>query len=185
MYEATDDPKWKQAAEYFQSLFEDHKFKTNNHDLGFIFNCSYGNGYRLTQNEEYKQVMIQAAKSLSTRFNPAVGCIKSWDVNSDWQATRGWKFPVIIDNMMNLEMLFKASEFSGDTKYRDIAITHANTTMRNHYRNDNSSFHVIDYDPETGEVRKKNTAQGYADGSSWGTWTSMGIVWLYRMLPVY
>lgn len=183
LYEATKDQKWKNAAEHFQSLFEAHKKRTDNHDLGFVFNCSFGNGYRLTKNEKYKQVLIEAANSLSTRFNPKVGCIKSWDVDRGWQATRGWEYPVIIDNMMNLELLFKASEFTGDPKYKQIAISHANTTMKNQYRPDFSSYHVIDYDPETGAVRKKTTAQGYADESSWArgqAWGLYGFTVCYR-----
>ncbi|WP_366186141.1 glycoside hydrolase family 88 protein [Flavobacterium ovatum] len=183
LYEATKDEKWKKAAEKFQGLFEDHKMRQDNHDLGFVFNCSYGNGYRLTKNEKFKAVMIQAANSLITRFNPTVGCIKSWDVDSGWQATRGWEFPVIIDNMMNLELLFKVSEMTGDSKYKEIAIAHANTTMKNHYRPDYSSFHVIDYDPITGAVRNKNTAQGYADDSSWArgqAWGLYGYTVCYR-----
>ncbi|MGA9637735.1 glycoside hydrolase family 88 protein [Flavobacterium sp.] len=183
LYEATKDPKWKQAAEHFQALFEAHKLRKDNHDLGFVFNCSYGNGYRLTKEDAFKQVMIDAANSLSTRFNPTVGCIKSWDVDKGWQATRDWEFPVIIDNMMNLELLFKASELTGDSKYKEIAIAHANTTMKNHYRSDASSYHVIDYDPQTGAVRHKNTAQGFADGSSWArgqAWGLYGYTVCYR-----
>lgn len=182
-YEATNDPKWKKAAEQFQALFENHKKRTDNHDLGFVFNCSYGNAYRLTKDEKFKLVMIEAANSLITRFNPAVGCIKSWDVDKGWQATRGWEYPVIIDNMMNLELLFKASEFTGDPKYKEIAIIHANTTMKNHFRPDNSSYHVVDYDPKTGAVRKKNTAQGFADESSWArgqAWGLYGYTVCYR-----
>jgi rhamnogalacturonyl hydrolase YesR len=182
-YEATNDPKWKKAAEQFQALFENHKKRTDNHDLGFVFNCSYGNAYRLTKDEKFKLVMIEAANSLITRFNPAVGCIKSWDVDKGWQSTRGWEYPVIIDNMMNLELLFKASEFTGDPKYKEIAIIHANTTMKNHFRPDNSSYHVVDYDPKTGAVRKKNTAQGFADESSWArgqAWGLYGYTVCYR-----
>lgn len=183
LYEATQDKTWKDAAEKFQGSFEDHKFRTNNHDLGFIFNCSYGNAYRITNDDAYKNVMITAADSLITRFNPAAGCIKSWDVDSGWQAERNWQFPVIIDNMMNLELLFKVSELTGDGKYKDIAITHANTTMQNHFRDNNSSFHVVDYDSITGEVRSKQTAQGYADESSWArgqAWGLYGYTVCYR-----
>ncbi|TVZ55658.1 rhamnogalacturonyl hydrolase YesR [Lutibacter sp. Hel_I_33_5] len=175
LYEATKNEKWKNAAEKFQALYEDHKYKTTNHDLGFIFNCSYGNGYKSTNNEAFKNVMITAADSLSTRFNPNVGAIKSWDVDGGWQAKRGWKYPVIVDNMMNLELLFKASEITGKDTYKNIAITHANTTIKNHFRENNSSFHVIDYDPETGAVRSKETAQGFANTSSWARGQAWGI----------
>ncbi|MFK5972858.1 MAG: glycoside hydrolase family 88 protein [Flavobacteriaceae bacterium] len=175
LYEATKDEKWKNAAEKFQILFEDHKFRTTNHDLGFVFNCSFGNAYRLTKTEAYKQVMITAADSLVTRFNPKTASIKSWDVDKGWQSKRNWKFPVIIDNMMNLELLFKVSEMTGDAHYKEIAIAHANATLKNHFRKNNSSYHVVDYDPETGEVRGKQTAQGFADESSWARGQAWGI----------
>jgi unsaturated chondroitin disaccharide hydrolase len=183
LYEATNNTKWKKAAKQFQVLFENHKKRTDNHDLGFVFNSSYGNGYRLTKDEKFKQVLIEAANSLITRFNPAVGCIKSWDVDKGWQATRGWQYPVIIDNMMNLELLFKVSEITGNPKYKEIAIIHANTTMKNHFRPDNSSYHLVDYDTKTGAVRKKNTAQGFADESSWArgqAWGLYGYTVCYR-----
>ena len=175
LYELTKDEKWKNAAEKFQAIFEDQKYRLTNHDLGFVFNCSYGNGYRLTGNEAFKEVMITAGNSLITRFNPNVGCIKSWDVDKGWQSTRGWKFPVIIDNMMNLELLFELSKITGDDKYKKVAIAHADTTLKNHFRNDDSSYHVIDYDPETGAVRNRNTAQGYAHESSWARGQAWGI----------
>ena len=175
LYELTQDEIWKDAAEKFQGFFEDHKYRTDNHDLGFIFNSSYGNGYSITGNDSYKNVMITAADSLLTRFNPEVGCIKSWDVDTGWQSERNWQYPVIIDNMMNLELLFKVSEFTGDPKYREIAITHANTTLENHFRENNSSYHVVDYNPETGEVRSKQTAQGYANESSWARGQAWGL----------
>lgn len=190
LFEATKDEKWKIAAEKFQAQFDEHKLRTNNHDLGFVFNCSYGNGYRLTKNEYFKEVMKTAGDSLITRFNTIIGCIKSWDVDGGWQAERGWKFPVIIDNMMNLELLFELSELTGDSKYKEIAITHANTTLKNHFREDNSSFHVIDYDPETGEVRNKNTAQGFSNESAWSrgqAWGLYGYTVCYRYTkdPIY
>tara|TARA_B100000809_G_C15136004_1_gene530583 strand:+ start:1173 stop:2318 length:1146 start_codon:yes stop_codon:yes gene_type:complete len=183
LYELTGDEKWKNAAEKFQAIFENQKTRLTNHDLGFVFNCSYGNGYRLTKNEAFKDVMITAGNSLITRFNPNVGCIKSWDVDKGWQSTRGWKFPVIIDNMMNLELLFELTKLTGDDTYAKVAITHADTTMKNHFREDNSSYHVIDYDPETGAVRNKNTAQGYAHESAWArgqTWGIYGYTVCYR-----
>lgn len=183
LYEDTQNETWKNAAEKFQSKFEDHKNRTDNHDLGFIFNCSYGNGYRLTKNDAFKDVMITAANSLITRFNPEVGCIQSWDVQYGWQSERNWQFPVIIDNMMNLELLFEASNFTGDDRYKEVAIAHANTTMKNHFREDYSSYHVVDYDSITGVVRAKQTAQGFADDSSWArgqAWALYGYTVCYR-----
>lgn len=184
LYDYSGDETLKKAAEKFQAKFQSHKYRTNNHDLGFIFNSSYGNALRITKDEDkFKNVLIEASNSLITRFNPKVGSIQSWDVDSGWQAKRGWTFPVIIDNMMNLELLFKASELTGDDKYSTIAITHAETTLKNHFRENNSSYHLVDYDPETGEVRSKETAQGYSDDSSWArgqAWGLYGYTVCYR-----
>ena len=149
----------------------------------FFIGCSYLNGYRFAGKEEYKPVIIQTAKSLSTRFRPAAGVLQSWDADKGWQAERGWKCPVIIDNMMNLELLFEASKLSGDSTYYNVAVKHADTTMKNHFRANNSCYHVVDYDPVTGEVRKKQTAQGYADESAWArgqAWAIYGYTMCYR-----
>jgi len=182
LYEYSKDTKWKEAAEKFQSKFR-NQTNASTHDLGFVFGCSFGNGYRLTSNEEFKQVMIEAANTLASRFNPVVGAIKSWNTDRGWQATRGWSYPVIIDNMMNLELLFEASKLTGDPKYKNVAIAHANTTMKNHFRKDFSSYHVIDYDINTGKVLHKQTAQGYSDDSDWArgqAWGLYGFTVCYR-----
>lgn len=183
LYEISGDKKWKEAAEASQNLFKHHKDLTTDHDLGFIFNNSYGKAYRITKDEQYKQVLIDASNALITRFNDTVGCIQSWDVENDWQSKRGWTFPVIIDNLMNLEMLFEVSKLTGDETYKRVAIAHANTTMKNHFRNDFSSFHVIDYNPQTGEVASKETAQGFSDNSAWArgqAWALYGYTMCYR-----
>ncbi|MCG8310777.1 MAG: glycoside hydrolase family 88 protein [Cytophagales bacterium] len=183
LYSFTGDEKYRNAAETLQDLIKDHRFLTTNHDLGFVFNCSYGAGYRITKNEDFKQILLDAANSLIQRYNPTVGCILSWNVDRGWQSSRGWLFPVIIDNMMNLELLFEASEITGDPIYRDIAISHANTTLKNHFRDDFSSYHVIDYNPQTGAVRSKQTAQGYAHESAWArgqAWGLYGYTICYR-----
>lgn len=183
MYDFSKDKKWKEAAIKSQELFLEHKNLTNDHDLGFIFNNSYGLAYKITGEEQYKQVIIDAANSLCTRFNPIVGCIQSWDVIDNWQSLRGWKFPVIVDNLMNLEILFEVSNLTGDIKYRNIAIAHANTTLKNHFRPDASSFHVVDYDPETGEVLQQVTHQGFANESAWArgqAWALYGYTMCYR-----
>ncbi|MDB5111036.1 MAG: hypothetical protein JWR67_2150 [Mucilaginibacter sp.] len=176
LYNYTNDVKWLELAKAFTANIEAEKTNGNTHDMGFKIYCSFGNGYRTTKEEHYKDVIIQAAKTLSTRFNPVVGCIKSWD-------NREWKFPVIIDNMMNLELLFKATKFSGDSSFYKIAVSHANTTMKNHFRADYSSYHVVSYDPETGAVLKKQTHQGYADESAWArgqAWALYGFTMCYR-----
>ena len=159
------------------------KYLKWHHDVGFMIGCSYLNGYRMADKKEYKDVIIEAAKSLSTRFRPNAGVIQSWDADKGWQGTRGWKCPVIIDNMMNLELLFEATALSGDSTFYNIAVKHADTTMAHHFRPDNSCYHVVDYDPETGEVRKRQTAQGYADESAWArgqAWALYGYTTCYR-----
>jgi rhamnogalacturonyl hydrolase YesR len=176
MFELTGDKYWKQVATENTVKLNGVQFRKNTHDLGFMVFCSYGNAYRLTKNAEYKKAVIDASESLITRFNPAVGCIRSWDHGK-------WQFPVIIDNMMNLEMLFWASKETGDPKYREVAIKHADTTLKNHFRGDMSSFHVVGYDPKTGKVTEKQTHQGLIDESSWArgqAWGLYGYAMCYR-----
>ena len=183
MYELTGDKKWLPLAEKYTEALDSVQYLTWHHDVGFMIGCSYLNGYRFAGKEEYKPVIIQTAKSLSTRFRPAAGVLQSWDADKGWQAERGWKCPVIIDNMMNLELLFEASKLSGDSTYYNVAVKHADTTMKNHFRANNSCYHVVDYDPVTGEVRKKQTAQGYADESAWArgqAWAVYGYTVVYR-----
>ncbi|RXF68626.1 glycoside hydrolase family 88 protein [Arcticibacter tournemirensis] len=182
VYEYSNDEKWKSAAVKWTESLEKNQFNTNHHDIGFMMNCSYGNAYRLTGNESYKRILIQSAKSLATRFNPVVGAIKSWEVFHSWDGKAVYNFPVIIDNMMNLELLFLASKLSGDANFRNIAIKHAETTLKNHYRPDYSSFHVVNYDAKTGKVLSRETAQGFSDNSAW----SRGQAWgLYGFTNVY
>jgi chondroitin AC lyase len=145
--------------------------------------CSYGNAYRLTGNEAYKNILVQSARSLSTRFNPVTGCIKSWNSFKSWHGNKTYNFPVIIDNMMNLELLFFASKATGDTSFRHIAVTHAENTMKNQIRNDYSSYHVVCYDTITGNIAARETAQGYADNSTWSrgqAWAMYGFTMVYR-----
>ncbi|ADY53611.1 glycosyl hydrolase family 88 [Pseudopedobacter saltans DSM 12145] len=180
LYEYTEEQHWKdQAIKYTESLKKE-QFNTSTHDLGFMMYCSYGNGYRLTNNPEYKNIIIQSAKSLTKRYNPKTKTIRSWDFSGP---DKSWKFPVIIDNMMNLELLFEATKLSGDSTFYNIAITHANTTLKNHFRDDFSSYHVVDYDPETGEVRHKHTLQGYSHASAWArgqAWGFYGFLHCYK-----
>lgn len=178
MYNLTGKEYWKDEAETYTELLESEKFNASNHDLGFKMMPSFGLGYQLTKNESYKKVLIQSAKTLITRFNANVGCIRSWDHNRD-----KWEFPVIIDNLMNLELLFWAWKETGDSVFYNIAVTHAKTTMKNHFRNDFSSYHVVGYNADTGEVISKNTHQGYADDSSWSrgqAWALYGYTMIYR-----
>jgi unsaturated chondroitin disaccharide hydrolase len=178
MYQFTGQSKWKAAAEKYTAPIEREKFTTTTHDLGFILGCSFGKGYELTANPTYRDILIQAAKTLITRYNPTVSSIRSWDHNSD-----KWQFPVIIDNMMNLELLFWASKETGDPVYSNIAVKHAQTTLDNHFRDDFSTYHVIDYDTLTGEVLNRHTHQGLHHGSAWArgqAWGLYGYTMTYR-----
>ena len=176
-YEYSGDEVLKAAAEKWTGALEPIKDYTGNHDVGFMIYCSYGQGYRLTGNKAYEPVMVKAAESLSTRYKPTTGVIQSW------KAGEKWKFPVIIDNMMNLELLFWAHKNGGNTNLYAISVEHADITVKNHIRENGSTFHVVDYDPETGEARARNTAQGYADDSTWSrgqAWGVYGYTMTYR-----
>lgn len=178
MYQYSHEQYWRENAVSNTWLIESAKWHRGTHDLGFMIGDSFGKAYQLTEEQSYRDVMLQAARTLCTRFSPKVGCIRSWDHNAD-----KWKFPVIIDNMMNLEMLFEAYQLTGDKSFYDIAVSHANVTMKNHFRDDYSSFHVVDYDPVTGAVRSRITHQGYSDDSFWSRgqgWALYGYTMCYR-----
>ncbi len=178
MYDLTGDKKWKNKAIQYTELLEKEQYNTGTHDVGFMMYCSYGHGYRTTGNPEYKKILIQTAKSLASRYNDTIKCTRSWDHNP-----KLYTYPVIIDNMMNMELLLWASKETGDNTFKDIALNHANTTIKNHFRKDNSSYHVVDYSPETGEVIKKVTNQGFADESIWArgqAWGLYGYTVMYR-----
>lgn len=178
MYQYSHEQYWRENAVSNTWLIESAKWHRGTHDLGFMIGDSFGKAYQLTEEQSYRDVMLLAARTLCTRFSPKVGCIRSWDHNAD-----KWKFPVIIDNMMNLEMLFEAYQLTGDKSFYDIAVSHANVTMKNHFRDDYSSFHVVDYDPVTGAVRSRVTHQGYSDDSFWSRgqgWALYGYTMCYR-----
>lgn len=182
LYEYTQNPQWKQDAIEWTETLEPLKKMTWNHDIGFIMYCSFGNGYRLVNNEKYKDILIESANSLLTRYNREVGCTKSWNGGSSWDKVK-WQFPVIIDNMMNLELLYFATKVTGDKRYAEIATTHARTTAREHFRKDNSTYHVVNYDPKTGKPLNKQTCQGFADNSTWArgqAWAIYGFTMVYR-----
>ncbi len=176
LYQYSKDTALLNEALKRMQLLEKEQYNKGTHDLGFMMFCSFGSANQMQPNKAYQDILMNSAKSLSTRFNPTIGCIKSWDHGT-------WKFPVIIDNMMNLELLFWATKYSGDSSYYKLAVTHANTTIKNHYRPDFSSYHVIDYNPTTGLVYEKKTAQGYADASAWArgqAWGLYGYTVMYR-----
>jgi len=178
IYELTGDQNYLKRAKEWTAFVEQEKFNNRTHDMGFKVFCSFGKGYRLTKNSAYKDIIIHSAQTLKTRYSDVVGSIRSWDFNKDI-----WKFPVIVDNMMNLELLFEASILSGDSSFKDVAYQHAKTTLKNHFRPDGSIYHVVDYDPETSKVRSKVTHQGFNDESTWARgqgWGVYGFTMAYR-----
>jgi len=167
------------------AILEDLKkeqFNTSTHDLGFMMYCSFGNAERLAPKKEYEEILMNSAKSLSTRYNDTVQAIRSWN-SAPWNKAGEDDLVVIIDNMMNLELLFWATKHSGDSTYYDIAVNHANTTIENHFRKDYSSYHEVIYDELTGKAKLKITNQGAADSSAWArgqAWGLYGYVVMYR-----
>ena len=177
-WEYSNDPKLLEYAKQFTARVEREKYTTNNHDVGFMLYCSFGNGLRLTGDSLYPEVLLTGTKSLATRYKPQVGLIKSWDSNPD-----KWQFPVIIDNMMNLELMMWAAKTSGDSTFSKIAFSHADKTIENHYRPDNSCWHVVSYDTITGVPHIKQTHQGFSDESAWSrgqAWGLYGYTMMFR-----
>lgn len=178
LYKLTGDERFKEHAIKWTAFVEKEKYNDRTHDMGFKIYCSFGKGTNVQPNESYDEIIVESAKTLSTRFNKNVGSLRSWDFNKDI-----WEFPVIIDNMMNLELLFEATKISGDSTYHDIAVSHANTTLKNHFRKDNSSYHVVVYDTIKGMVKEKVTHQGFNDNSAWArgqAWAIYGFTMTYR-----
>ena len=166
-YELTGDERLLLDAVDYTNKMLPATFYTGTHDLGFMVGCSYGNALRLCPNDSLKTVIIRTADNLASRFNPEIGAIRSWDFGP-------WNFPVIIDNMMNLELLFQASKLTGDNKYKDIAIRHADKTMACHFRPDMTSYHVVSYNPD-GSIETRQTFQGRSDESAWARGQAWGV----------
>lgn len=176
LYEETGKPGLYEEGQRMLTLLEKEQFNVETHDIGFMMYCSYGNANRIAPRPEYKEILLNSAKSLITRFNPNVGCIKSHNRKPE-------EFIVIIDNMMNLELLFWATQETGDSIYYNIAVTHANTTMKNHFRSDNSLYHGINYNPDNGEVVYYQAGQGFSEQSAWArgqSWGLYGYTMMYR-----
>lgn len=186
LYDYTKNPQWKAAATKWTEALEQAQFLTEHHDIGFVMYCSYGNAMKFEKDpkklEKYRKILIQSAESALTRFDPKVGLIKSWNAKKSWDKKTTWQYPVIIDNMMNLEMLCYVSKITGNPKYKNVAMSHALNTMKNHFRPDFSTYHVVDYDAN-GKVLHQQTNQGYADNSTWSRgqgWAIYGFTMMYR-----
>lgn len=167
-YEYTADEKIKELAIQQTHKLDSLIVKTKtDHDIGFQLNCSFGNALRLTGDNQWSAMLQEGAKVLAARFSPITGTIRSWNHDGGGK----WEFPVIIDNMMNLELLMRF----GDDSLKQIALTHARTTIKNHFRPDGTSYHLVDYNPETGAVRLKQTVQGLSDESAWARGNAWGL----------
>lgn len=180
-YEASGDDKIRIEAERFTSSLEFFsRTPAYDHDLGFLVFCSYGNGYRLTGNPQYRQIILDTADTLATLFNPLVGTILSWPREVE---PRNWPHNTIIDNMINLEMLFWAAKNGDNKSLYDIAVRHADVTMKHQFKSDYSNYHVAVYDTITGKFIKGVTHQGYSDESMWArgqAWAIYGYTICYR-----
>ena len=180
-YEYTQDKHILEEAKKFTNSLEFlSQIPAYDHDLGFLVFCSYGNGYRLTKNPAYKKVILDTADSLSALFNPVVGTMLSWPREVE---PRNWPHNTIMDNMINLEMLFWAAKNGGNPYLYDIAVSHADKTMKCHFRPDYTSYHVAVYDTISGNLIKGVTHQGYADSTMWArgqAWAIYGYTVVYR-----
>jgi rhamnogalacturonyl hydrolase YesR len=180
LYEYSKNDSVRRSAELFTMRVQDQQFTTDNHDVGFMINNSFGNAYRITGDTLYRSALLNASRSLLTRFHPAVGATRSWNTDKN---NRHWQFAVIIDNMMNMELLLRSAQEFNEPSFASFARTHANTTLKNHFRPDNSSYHVVSYDTVTGRPHAKQTAQGAGDGSAWSrgqAWGLYGFTMMYR-----
>ena len=174
-YMLTGNKEAEAQAKRFTNMLLPVSFMTDTHDLGFMINCSYGNAYLSAPDDSIKAVIVRTADNLLSRYNQQISAIRSWDFGH-------WNYPVIIDNMMNLELLFNASRFTGDNKYKDTAIKHADKTMKNHFRNDYTSYHVVSYNSD-GSIESRGTFQGHDDESAWSRgqgWALYGYAECFR-----
>lgn len=163
LYEYTGKEKWKIFAQQWTAGLELQKFNTQTHHLGFMLYSSFGNGYKLTQDELYKDVLTIGARTLASRYDPDVGCVKSWD---NWPGQNA-DFPVVIDGMLSNELLFYAFRMSGDSSLYNIALEHATVTRKNHIRKDYGTYYCLDYDTETHKPEVIKTWAGYSKESTW------------------
>eukprot|EP00122_Pirum_gemmata_P017418 Pgem_evm1s16309 len=186
LYALTNDESFRESARKWTEPLKENKDNKNTHDIGFMIYDSFGKGIELGgMDEEYYNIVEQAAYTLSLRYNEKVGLLQSWQPgkrcidDSDYQAD----YPVIIDNMMNLELLFKVAERNNDETLKNIAISHALKTADIHVRSDGSVYHVVDFNNKNGEVLKKCTYQGLHDESSWtrgSGWCMHGFSTMYK-----
>lgn len=174
LFEATGDTSWKTAALHYTAMLEQIRHYNGNHDIGFMLYCSAGNGLRLANPEGYREILLDAAAALCTRYVPQLGMIRSWN---------GFNNPVIIDNMMNLELLMWAAKNGGDKRFEEIARSHANQTNLRHFRPNGSAYHIVDYNPRSGKIYAYHAGQGASADGPWArgqSWALYGFTMMYR-----
>ncbi len=169
MYDGTKNEEYKKTAEYAETLLDDalKHYDGLHHDVGFMWHLSAGADYRLTGNRNSYVRNMYAANLLSARYNLKGGYIRAWNGDVPGYA--------IIDCMMNIPLLYWASKETGDNRYKSIAMSHADKTIKNHVREDGSVNHIVDYDPETGEVNAILGGQGMETDSSWSRGQAWGL----------
>ena len=179
LYEATGDDFFRDRATVWTETLAPNAKVTNNHDVGFIMYCSYGNARRLLKTDKYDELLLETAESLSSRFNEKLGLVRSWG-----KADERRNFLVIPDNMMNLELLEAASSIGGVKRFAEIAESHADVTMRNHFDAEGGCHHVLNYDQETGRIVEIRPGQGASCTTAWSrgqSWAIYGYTMMYRM----
>jgi unsaturated chondroitin disaccharide hydrolase len=181
-YELSGDQRFELRARQWTASLEPEDVNPETHDLGFKFMCSFGNGLRLDKGlayNRYREIILKAAGTLAKRYSPMAGCLSSnWDRNP-----AGNSYPVIIDIMMNLELLFWASNNGGPTYYADYARGHAVTTCRDFVRSDGGTYHIVRYDTAACVIINRGTLQGSGDETTWSrgqAWGMYGMVVAYR-----
>jgi len=185
LYKLTNDLKWRNLALQHSEAVRSRQFDTGTHDVGFVIHSTFGNALELMDpnSEHFKSIIVNASDSLSTRFHPLSGCIRSWN-NDPGHGNEPGEVKVIADNMMNLELLFLAHKITQNVTYKSYAFSHAMKTIKEHMREDGGSFHVVAYNETTGLVRRKYTWQGYANSSTWArgqAWLIHGFATTYRL----
>jgi unsaturated chondroitin disaccharide hydrolase len=179
-YAYTQDPDLEKAARNWAARLAPRQFDLTTHDLGFLFELSHVLGFQLTGDVTLKPPALQAAETLSRRFNPRGGYFQAWGPPDAFFELRG---RAIVDTMMNLELLFWARQETGEPKFAQMAVSHARTVIKHQIRPDFSTSHVIDFDPESGEFLKQDTHQGWSTDSCWSrgqSWAVCGFGDCYR-----
>lgn len=178
LHEATGDAFFRDRAIVWTELLEPNRNLDWHHDVGFIIMCSFGNARRILNTDRYDSIIVDSAKALSRRFSDQLGVIRSWGKIGDEK-----DFLVIPDNMMNLELLTVAERLSGEKRFGKVARSHATVTMKNHFRADGGTYHVLNYSQKDGRIQEIRRGQGASCFTAWSrgqSWAIYGYTMMYR-----